>query len=286
MAGTVIFFFLFGFFHIIIEQLFKIPLDQGFRLYGPDFFNPQSDENLINSSAIIIQLGITLFFIIIGVLIDFKQKIIKNQFIRFFLVAFLECTAIFLFLNIFGSYFLAGRMALYIPIPGCIFGAIGINELKKVFPKIFLKKPKVQKILAYSLLISLISSYSLGVIYVRNSMAVQEEIDALDWFKTTPDYPKLTNKNTTDINIICNNHLQYWARYKIHYNIYTSHYGFTSLSSLKLDKNLGNLRKQAKEKLYIFISSNKEYFQEDWTMDGLIEFFEQYSKLYPFICTN
>ena len=73
---------------------------------------------------------------------------------------------------------------------------------------------------------------------------------------------------------------------ELHYNIYLEYFGFGDLSSLKLGKNLYNLRYQSQEKLFIFISNNTEYYNENWTMKGLIEFFNEYRKIYPFNWIN
>ncbi len=294
--GLLFFFYLFGFVFNFIASIFSFPFNTFFYLYAPDFFTPQSNNNIINSTLNISLLGVSILFIIMGLVIEYKTHIIHNLKIREFLTIFLECTSIFLFLDVFGFKFLAIRWLPYVAIPGSIFSGIGFIKMKELFPKITNKSPKspkLMKLMKVSLICVFITSYPLQFSHYRNAYVLQEEIDAMEWFKTRSDYDKLINSNISDVLIITNRHLNNWIEYKIHYNAISDYYGFTSLSSLKIEDDLEKrvsrfkkLRNEAHEKLYIFISSYKEYFGEEWTYEDLIEFFNEYHNYYAFNWNN
>lgn len=286
LFGLILFFFFFGFFLDAISKIFNLYIFSREYYFQSCTTTPQSDFNIFNAGFNFSYLGICFIFIVMGIYVDQKEKVIKNPKIKFYLISFLECILIFTLLDLFGFKFFAKRMIYYVPIPGSIFSAIGITELKKIFPKIWNKTPRIQNLVQLSLIFTLISSFLFGASYVRNGYVAQEELDALEWFKTRPDYDKLIDKNISDVNIICNSHLMYWAQYRLHYNIINRRYNIDSLEDLHLETNLKHLRTQSQEKLYIFISNNTEQFRESWTMDGLIEFFNEYREDYTFNWNN
>lgn len=278
-----IYFFLFGFNFDIISNLFDYPL-----LYFKfsNFYKTITISYFFTSYIWLGFLGISFIFMIIGFFIDNKEKVIKRLKIRRLLIILSECILIVVFLSLFGYDFNTSRFIRFIPIVRSIFAAIGVNKLRTLFPKIIKKKPKVEKIVKISLIFTLVIVNILGTIHVRNGYTLKEELDAIEWFKTRPDYEELLDDEVEDVQIICNNHLTYWVRYLIHYNAQVPMRGFRALSSLTLDKSFRLLRAKAQDKLYILISDNKEQFGENWTMGGLKEFFNEYRKYVPFTWTN
>ncbi|MFX0132295.1 MAG: hypothetical protein ACFFDN_01485 [Candidatus Hodarchaeota archaeon] len=281
--NIIIFFFLFGFNFEIFSNLFNYPLLY-FKFFN--FYKTITISEFFTSYLWLGFLGISFLFMIIGIFIDNKEKVIKKPNLRFLLIILSECILIFIFLNLFGYNFNTSRFIRFIPVVRSIFAAIGVNKLRTLFPKIIKKKPKFEKIVKISLLFTLVIVNILGTTYVRNGYALKEELDAIEWFKTRPDYEKLLNEETEDVQIICNTHLNYWVRYIIHYNAQVPRRAFRCLSSLTLDKSFRLLRAKAQDKLYILISENKEQFGENFTIGGLKEFFNEYRKVYPFTWTN
>ncbi len=281
-------FLLLIFFNGYLSHMIYLFLNKSISLSptGRKIFQP-SLSDILNSTILLLQLGIGSIFMIIGIYIDYKKKIIKNFKMRSFLIIFLECSIIFLFMNLFNFNLYPERLILFIPIGMSIFGAIGIVELRRIFPKILKKSPKFQRLVELSLISTLLMSCFLTTIHVRNGYINQLELDAIDWLKTRPDYDKLTNKNTTDIQIISNEHLRWWIQYRIHYNAYSQNYGLTSIANWISNTTFAEkLKKNAHEKLYIFISKSTDQFSENFTIRGLIKFFNEYREDYPFIWTK
>ena len=281
--NILIYFFLFGFNFEIISKIIVYTL-KFFQNFKP--YETLSISYLLTSYLMLGFLGIFFIFMIIGIFIDNKEKVIKKPKIRFLLIIFSECLIIFIFLNLFGFNFLTRRFIPFITPVRSIFAAIGVNKLRTLFPKIIKKKPKTEKIVKISLIFTLVIVNILGTTHLRNGYALEEELDALAWFKTRPDYDELVDEEVNDVQIICNKHLIYSVKYYIHYNAFVYNFGFRGLSHLTLDRSFRMLKLKAEDKLYILISENKEQFGENWTIGGLKEFFNEYRKFYPFTLTN
>ncbi|WP_371803599.1 hypothetical protein [Candidatus Lokiarchaeum ossiferum] len=277
--------FIFGYPFKLVERLFSIPFMLFFTNEQPLVF--QSFAHLTFNIANFCYYGIGWLFMILGIMIDFQKKTIRNREIRIFMIIFLESVAVFLFVSLFGVDFYAHRLVSFIPIFGSVFASIGIVECESIFPKFFTNRRRLKKKYLQSfLLASMVISFPFSVPFYRNAYLIDEELEALEWFHNSPDLEKLMNKNTSDINIVCNKHLINPVRYYIHYNTVVDLFDSNSIASLINHSDYYALRNQAQEKLYIIISEFKEPFAEDWDNSALISFIDGYRLYCSFTWTN